>query len=144
MKKWQYKMKDFKEIYENPEKIKLNEYEHNFLKKIDNLILNKNLKMSLVGMSIHKAIYIIEKENISLLELEKIIYSLTYYFLKDYIDIKKLYKLSKMNESELKKESEQNLGLLKKDYELIEKKELNVKEIFNDMKRFVEWVNLQK
>jgi hypothetical protein len=139
MKKYIYKMKGFNEIYENTEKEKIRKFLSEKEKKIENIFLNKNLKLSLIGMTVHKIVYIIEKENISLIELEQIIYSSAYFFLKEYIDIKKLIILSKMNELELKKNGEKSIELIKKDYKIIEKKELNIEEIFFNIKKFVEW-----
>ena len=141
MKKYVYQLDGFNEIYKNPKKIELKSKLNEIEKKIEILFYNKNLSMDLCALTLHESIYIIEKENVSLKELEKIVYSLSYYFLKDYIDIKKLVELSKMSEKELENESKKSLELLKSSYKLVENKDLKVDSIFERMKKFVDWKN---
>ncbi len=85
----------------------------------------------------------IEKE-LSKKELNIIVYSLSYFFLKDYIDIKKLVELSKMSEKQLDIESKKSLELLKNSYKLVKNKKLDVDSIFDRMKKFEEYIKNKK
>jgi hypothetical protein len=136
-------MKGFKEIYENPEKQEMEDYLCFLEKKVEDLFLNKELT-TFTALSVHRLIYVIEKTDITANELRKNIYYLTYYFLKDYINVKELIKLSGFSENELKDKSQKSLELIKKYYKVIEKKELEITKIFYDIKRFAEWKQEQK
>jgi uncharacterized protein YdiU (UPF0061 family) len=138
MKKYIHKLEGFNEIYKDPIKIKLLNYLNEIEKKIEKIFYNKDLTIDLCAQSIHKLIYVIEKKNISKEELEKMIYSLTYYFLKEYLNIKELIKISNMSKVELIQESEKTIELLKKYYKLIKNREIDIKEIFIIMKKFVD------
>jgi len=144
MKKWERKLPGFIEIYGNSKKENMINYLNEIENKLMKLINNKKIDLDLMAHSVHKLIYVIEKIDLSNSELEKMAYSLAYFFLKDYIKIKELIELSKISELELKKESVKSVELLKKYYILIENQELNTNQIFDTMKRFVEWINLQK
>jgi hypothetical protein len=135
---------ELKLIYSDKKKEKNLNYLLELEKIIETLFLNKDL-ISFTALSIHKIIdIIIKKQDLTKQELEKLVYSLAYYFLKDYINIKKLIELSKISEKELNKESKESLELLKISYKFVENKDLNVNSIFERMKRFIEWINLQK
>jgi hypothetical protein len=134
MNKWQYKLKKFKEIYNNTNKVNLDKKLIEFKKDISLLFYNSKLALDIFGVSVYKIIYIIEKYDISIKELKKLVYSLSYFFLKDYIDIKKLVKLSEISEKQLEKESKNSLELLKISYKSIENKELDINSIFDRMK----------
>jgi hypothetical protein len=137
MKKFESRMTGFENIYTNNYKKVLEEYLLNIESKIELLFYNQELT-TFIALTTHRLIYVIEKEDISKKELEKMIYSLAYYFLKDYVNIEELKKLSKMSDIELEKESKKTLTIIKKHYKQIEKKEWDIENVFKVMKKMEE------
>lgn len=133
MNKWQYKMKDFNEIYENPEKIKLEEEFRLIKKKIDVFVKNEVLS-PLMYILIH----FIEVQHISSKEeLEKITYSFYYYVLKEYLILDKFIKITGMSIQQLENEGKKNFEIFKDSYKKIKKIDFNEKEFKEKMKRLV-------
>ncbi len=133
-----YVPNELKLIYSDEKKEKNLNYLLKLEKNIENLFFNKDL-ISFTALSIHKIIFIIIKnQNLTKKELEKNVYVLSYFFLKDYIDIKKLVELSKMSEKQLDTESKKSLELLKNSYSSVENKNLDIENVFNVMKKMEE------
>jgi hypothetical protein len=126
IKKWQSAFGTPK-IFNDPEKIKLREHMNIIKKKIENMFYNKDLAWDLTLMATHIS-SVIEFNNVNSKDVETIMYSLAYYFLKDYINLKKLCEISKLSIKQLEEESKKSLELLQKSHE---KKILNSKEITN-------------
>jgi len=126
-------MKDFNEIYENPEKIKLEEEFRLIKKKIDVFVKNEVLS-PLMYILIH----FIEVQHISSKEeLEKITYSFYYYVLKEYLILDKFIKITGMSIQQLENEGKKNFEIFKDSYKKIKKIDFNEKEFKEKMKRLV-------
>ncbi|MDD4353744.1 MAG: hypothetical protein PHN56_04780 [Candidatus Nanoarchaeia archaeon] len=130
--KWQQKMKGFKEIYENSEKIKLKEELSNIEDKIYPFV-----KEDIIKPLMHVIIHIIETQNISYKNLETCTYSFYYYFIKDYLFLDKFVKMTGMNIKQLEEEGKKTFEIFKESYKKIEKIEFDEIKFKEDIKKLV-------